>query len=376
MDKTELLLKDLTEAHGAPGQEHSVRRVMADHMPSYAKLSTDKLGSLIATVPGKSGNPRIMVGAHMDEVGWVVREITKDGYVKVFPLGGWWGHVMLAHRVLIHGRKGPVLGIVGSIPPHLLPDDARKKVIEPKEMYIDVGVMGKVDITKKYGIRVGDFVTPASDFTIMADPKVYMAKAFDNRMACALVCDVINAVKPKTLPGTVIGLGSVQEEVGLRGATTGAFTIEPDVAIVLDTGIAKDTPGLSAEAGEKLGGGVSIDVFDAGMIPNNQLLQLAIDTAERNKIKYHLSSMDRGATDAGRIHISRSGVPAVSIGPSVRYIHSHNAVMARPDYDATLKLTLALLKRLDATTVANLTGLEPKVAGAGRTATRRRTTKR
>ncbi|MEW5874018.1 MAG: M42 family metallopeptidase [Candidatus Zixiibacteriota bacterium] len=361
MDKTELLLKALTEAHGAPGQEAAVRQVIIDHLPSYAKISTDRLGSLIAEVPGKTEIPRIMVGAHMDEVGWLVREITKDGYIKVLPLGGWWGHVMLAQRVMVHSRKGPVLGVVGSVPPHLLPEESRKKVLEPKEMYIDIGVMGKIAVSKKYGIRKGDFVTPVSDFTIMSDPRLYMAKAFDNRIACAIVTDVINSVKPKTLPGSVIGVASVQEEVGLRGAGTAAYQTRPDAAIIVDTGIAKDTPGAEAGADEKLGTGVSIDVFDAGMIPNNKFLQLVIDTAEKSKIKYHLTSIDRGATDAGRVHISRSGVPAISIGPSVRYIHSHNAIFARPDYDATLKLTLALLKRLDAPTVASFTDL----AGGG-----------
>lgn len=366
MDKTELLLKALTEAHGASGNEHAIRAIMAENLPKNASVSTDKLGSLIAEVKGKSAEPRVLVGAHMDEIGWLVREITKEGYIKVYPLGGWWGHVMLAQRVVVHGSKGPVVGVIGSLPPHLLPDEDRKKVIEPKATYIDIGVMGKVDIKKKYGIRKGDFVTPLSDFTIMSDPKVYMAKAFDNRVACALVCDTLNALKPSTMPNTVIGLGSVQEEVGLRGATTGSYVAQPDVAIIADTGIAKDTPGHDAGAEEKLGSGVSIDVFDAGMIPNNALLQLAIDTAEKKKIKYHLSSMDRGATDAGRVHISRSGVPSISLGPAVRYIHSHNAIFARPDYDATLKLILALIQTLDKTTVNGLTAMRPAAASRKR----------
>ena len=373
MDKTELLLKALTEAHGASGNEHAIRAIMADNLPRHATVTTDKLGSLIAEVKGKSPSPRVLVGAHLDEIGWLVREITKDGYIKVFPLGGWWGHVMLAQRVVVHGSKGPVIGVIGSRPPHLLPDEERKKVIEPKETYIDIGVMGKVDIKKKFGIRKGDFVTPLSDFTIMSDPKLYMAKAFDNRVACALVCDTLNALKPPAMPNTVIGVGSVQEEVGLRGAATAVWQVEPDVAIIVDTGIAKDTPGHEAGAEEKLGSGVSIDVFDGGMIPHNALLQLVIDTAEKKKIKYHLSSMDRGATDAGRVHISRAGVPSVSIGPPVRYIHSHNAIFARPDYDATLKLILAVIQRLDKETVSGLTRMgKSSPARAARKARTRR----
>jgi putative aminopeptidase FrvX len=298
-----------------------------------------------------------MVGAHLDEVGFVVREITKEGFIKVLPLGGWWGHVMLAHRVLIQTRKGPVIGVFGSQPPHLLGEDDRKKVIEPKAMYIDVGAMDGFDVVKKLGVRKGDFVTPISDFQIMGNNKLYLAKAFDNRIACALVCDILAAIKPNTSPNTIVGVGSVQEEVGLRGAATSAWAVEPDAALILDVGIAKDTPGMEA-AEERLGAGVSIGVFDAGMIPNKSLLHLVIDTAERSKIKYHLSSMERGATDAGRVHMSRAGVPSVSIGPAVRYIHSHNSIFARSDYDATLKLGLAVLRQLDQKTVAGLTGLK------------------
>ncbi|MEW5701287.1 MAG: M42 family metallopeptidase [Candidatus Zixiibacteriota bacterium] len=369
MDKTELLLKELTEAHGAPGNEHAVHAIMAAHLPSYARQSTDKLGSLIAEVSGRSDRPRVLIGAHMDEVAWVVREVTKDGFLRVFPLGGWWGHVMLSQRVVVHTAKGPVIGVVGSTAPHLLPEDSRKKVIEPKDMYIDVGVMKGFDVQKKLGIRNGNYVTPLSEFQVMSNPKLYLAKAFDNRVACALVCESLQAVRPKTMAATLIGVGSVQEEVGLRGAGTSAWAIDPDVALVLDVGIARDTPGIDAP-GETLGGGVAIDVFDAGMIPNNALLQLVIDTAERLKIKYHLSSMDRGATDAGRIHMTRIGVPTVSLGPAARYIHSHNSIIARPDYDATLKLVLAVIKKLDGPTVASLTGAKPQRAMGRRQARR------
>lgn len=367
MDRTERLLAALTEAHGAPGNESAVRRVMAEHMPSHAELSSDKLGSLIAKVAGRSESPRVLVGAHMDEVAWIVREITKDGFLKVYPLGGWWGHVMLSQRVVVHGDKGPVVGVFGSTPPHLLPDEERKKVIAPRDIYIDVGAAEGFDVARKLGIRNGHYVTPMADFQIMGNPQLYLAKAFDNRVACALVCDLMQATRPKSLPNTLYGLGSVQEEVGLRGAGTSAWAVDPDVALIVDVGIARDTPGIK-EPGEKLGGGVAIDIFDAGMIPNGNLLQLVIDTADRNRIKYHLSSMERGATDAGRVHISRAGVPTVSLGPAARYIHSHNSILSRYDYDATLKLLKSVVKQLDAATVAGLTDRPTKRVSARRPA--------
>ena len=356
MDKTELLLKEITELNGVSGYEGEVRKLMAREMKGKVdSIQYDKMGSIMGVKKGTTDKPRVMVVGHMDEIGFMVKEITKEGYIKFLPLGGWWGHVALGQRMRIITSKGPVIGVVGSTPPHLLPMEDRKKVLEIKEMFIDVGCQEKFDVQKKLGIRLGDPIIPDSEFTILGNKKMYMSKAFDNRMACAVVIDVLDKLQRVKHPNTILGTASVQEEVGLRGAQTVAFLGDPDVCIVVDTGIGQDIPPAGFSKTEKLGGGPSILVYDGSMIPNLALRDLAIKTAETAKITYHLTSMERGGTDGGRVHVSRIGVPSIVIGPPVRYIHSHNGILNRTDYDNTVKLVTELVKRLDKKTVASLT---------------------
>lgn len=354
MDYSAQLLRDLTDADGTSGHEEAVTKVMAAYLKGLAKIQYDRLGSIIAEKKGAAAEPRILVDSHMDEVGFMVREITKSGFIKFLPLGGWWGHVALGQRMKIITKKGVVPGVVGPKPPHMLKDEERKKVLDIADMFIDVGAIGKYDVGKKHGIKVGDPIVPDSNFTVMANDQVYMAKAFDNRAACAVVVDLIKKLQAIKHPNTVYGAGSVQEEVGLRGANTIAHEVNPDVAIIVDVGIALDIPGCE-DRPEKLNAGPAILIYDAGMIPNTRLRELTMDIATKNKIPFHLSYMERGATDGGRIHITRGGVPSIVIGPPVRYIHSHNSLMSRKDYDNTLKLVLELVKRLDKKTVASLT---------------------
>ena len=347
MDFTTQMLKDFTDAHGTSGHEHSARAIMKRYLEPHAKLSYDRLGSLIAEKKGKSDRPRVMVAAHLDEVGFMVSEIDRRGFIRFLPLGGWWGHVVLGQRVRIHSKKGPVIGVVGSTPPHLLPVDQRRKVLPLDKMYIDVGCQKGFNVKRRLGIRKGDFVTPDSELTVMSNSKMYLAKAFDNRVSCALVCDLVRSLVRKGHPNTLLGVGTVQEEVGLRGAQTSAYDVDPDLAIIVDVGIARDTPGSDEQQEERLGGGPAVLVYDTGMIPNEQMLRLVIDTAEKAKIPFHLTSMTGGATDGARISVSRTGVPSVTIGTPVRYIHSHNGIICRTDYDNTLKLLQAVVRKLD-----------------------------
>lgn len=347
MDFTEQMLKDFTDAHGTSGHEGSARSVMERYLRQYARLSYDRLGSLVAERKGRSDRPRVIVAAHLDEVGFMVSEIDKGGFIRFLPLGGWWGHVVLGQRVKIHARKASVLGVVGCTPPHLLPDEKRKKVLSLDKMYIDVGCQKGFDVKKRLGIRKGDFITPESDFTVMGNKKMYLAKAFDNRVSCALICDLFRSLAKKGHPNTLIGVGTVQEEVGLRGAQTSAYGINPDIALIVDVGIAQDTPGFDKDKEERLGSGPTVLVYDAGMIPNERMLRLVIETAEKAKIPFHLTSMTRGATDGARISLSRTGVPSVTFGPAIRYIHSHNGILCRTDYNNVLKLLKLVVQKLD-----------------------------
>lgn len=356
MDNTELLLKEITEANGVSGYESEVRGIMKRELKKYTTdIKFDKMGSIVAVKKGTADGPRVMVVGHMDEIGFMVKEFTKEGYIKFLPLGGWWGHVALGQRMRIITSKGPILGVIGSKPPHILPPEERLKVIDVKDMFIDVGVQEKFDVRKKLGIKVGDPIIPDSQFTIMANQNMYMAKAFDNRVACAIVIEVMKKLMNVKHPNTFLGCASVQEEVGLRGAQTLAHLAEPDICIVVDTGIGLDVPPDGFDKVEKLGSGPAILIYDARMIPNLQLRDLVIETADRKKIPYHLTSMTGGATDGGNIHLNRSGVPTIVIGPPVRYIHSHNSILNRSDYDNTVKLVFELVKILDKKKVASMT---------------------
>ncbi len=356
MDKTELLLKEVTEANGISGYEDEVRNIMTRELePISDSVEYDKMGSVLGCKKGSADRPRVLILGHLDEIGFMVKEITKEGYIKFLPVGGWWGHVALGQRMRIMTSKGPVLGVTGAAPPHLLLPKDREKVLEIKDMFIDVGTQEKFDVVKKLGVRLGDPIVPDSQFTIMGNKKMYMGKAFDNRVSCAIAIDVLRKLGRIKHASTVYAGASVQEEVGLRGAATVAHMVEPDVCIAVDTGVAQDVPPAGFSKAEKLGSGPAILFYDASMIPNLKLRDLVLKTAEAKKIPYHMTYMERGGTDAGRIHISRIGVPSIVIGPPVRYIHSHNGILNRADYDNTVKLITELVKKLDAKTVKSLT---------------------
>ncbi len=355
MDATYRLLEELTNASGASGFETDIRTIMHREFKALSsELGSDKLGSIYAVKKGGPG-PRIMLDAHMDEIGFIVRGITKDGYIKFLQLGGWWGHVALGQRMRIVTRKGTFIGVVGSRPPHILEPDERKKVLDVKEMFLDVGVKDGFDVRTKLGVRIGDPIVPDAQFAVMGNPDLYVAKAFDNRMACAMVVDILRALKGKKHPNTVIACASVQEEVGLRGAHTLAHIVEPDVCFAIDTCVAMDVPPEGSHAVEKLGAGTGILVIDGGMIPNTKLRNLVIETAEKKKLPYHLTALAGGSTDAAKVQPNRGGVPAIALGPSVRYIHSSNSVMSRKDYDSTVKLMVEMIMQLNQKVVASLT---------------------
>jgi endoglucanase len=294
-----------------------------------------------------------MLMGHLDEVAFMVKSITKEGFVKFLPLGGWWGHVVLGQRLIIKTRKGDVVGVVGSKPPHELRDEDRKRVLEVKDLFIDVGATADWDVKRKLDIRPGDPIIPDSPFTVMANPNLLLAKAWDNRIGCALAAETARRLVDVAHPNTVIAGATAQEEVGLRGAMTSVFKANPDVAFALDVGIAHDTPGT--EGDEKLGGGPLIVVYDSSSIPNRGLLDLVVDTAKKLRTPLQFESVERGGTDAGRFHVHGQGVPSLSLGVPARYIHSHVSIIDRRDFESTVRLLVAVVKRLDQKTVNGLT---------------------
>lgn len=348
MDKTLEWLKQISEVAGPSGYEQRVKTLLAERLAGKSDVSYDRLGSIIFKKQGTVDTPRIMLASHMDEIGFMVKHITKEGYLKFTTLGGWWEQVMLGQRVTVMTARGDIPGVIGSKPPHILTAEERKKVVQKKEMYIDIGANDEKDVKERFGVRPGDAVAPYSTFTPMADEKYLMAKAWDNRIGCAVMADVIEALHQEIHPNTVFGVGTVQEEVGLRGAKTSANVIDPHFAFAVDTCVAGDTPGVSDDqASSRLGKGVAISIYDSSLIPLPKLRDFAVGVAEENNIPYQLEFTEGGGTDAGRIHIHGSGVPSLVLSLPTRYIHSHNSVIHRDDYDATVRILVAILKRLD-----------------------------
>lgn len=355
VDATMELLRELTEAPGIPGYEGEVREIIRRHLRDITAIEQDRLGSIVCRKDGKANMPRIMLTGHMDEIGFIVKLITDEGFIKFSPLGGWWGHVMLAQRVVIKTRKGNVNGLIGSKPPHILTEEERKKLQEAKDMYIDVGATS-MDEVKELDIRPGDPIIPICPFTILGAGKTYLAKAFDDRVGCALFIDVIKKLVGEQHPNTVYGVGTVQEEVGLRGARTSSWVVEPDVGITMEVGVAGDVPGVKKEEAQgKLGKGPVIVIRDGSMVPNLRLRDLFVETAENLQIPYQFDLLEHGGTDSGAIHLHRRGVPNLVIGVPTRHIHSHAGILHRDDYDRAVQLVAAATMRLDATTVESLT---------------------
>jgi endoglucanase len=349
------LLSELTEVNGVPGFESRVTSIMRDRLTGVADCCTDNLGSLIARLDGASDRPHVMLAGHVDEIGFMVKLITEDGFVQFASLGGWWDQVLLAQRVVIETSNGPVTGVIGSKPPHLLPDEERSKVVKRKKMFIDVGAKDREEATEVFGIRPGDPIVPWSPFEVMQNEDRLLAKAWDDRVGVALAIEALQALDGEDHPNTLFGVGTVQEEVGLRGAETAADVVEPDVALILETAIAGDVPGISDdESNVELGGGVTIYVLEGSAIPNLRLRDLAIDLCEERGLDYQLTVLERGGTDAGKIHLHNTGVPSLALGVPTRHIHTHAGIISAADYQTTLRLVIAMCESLDEETVGGM----------------------
>ena len=350
MDKKRVeLLRKLTTVNGVSGFESEVAKVIESEMKGFTKISYDKMGSIVCTKRGTSDSPKIMLPGHMDEVGFMTKLITPEGYLKFVSLGGWIHSQLPSQRVIVHTHKGDLIGVVGSKAPHLMSEEERKRPLDKKALFVDIGAKDKKD-AEKLGVRPGDPIIPDSPFAVMANPDYILAKAWDDRIGCAIFIEVINALKNKKHPNTVYGVGTVQEEVGLRGARTSANKVNPDVALVCDVGLAQDYPGGEKALGI-LGKGPQINLYDRGMIPNLRLRDFVIETAKKKKIPYQLEALEGGATDGAMIHIHAEGVPSIYIGVPTRYIHSHSGIIHRADYENTVKLITEVVLRMDAKTV-------------------------
>jgi len=350
------LLAQLSNAAGTPGNESEIREIIRQQLEGLAEFSYDKLGSLVCRKKGEKESPKVMLAGHLDEVGFIVRYITSDGFIRFHNLGGWWGHVLLAQQVIIKTAKGDVPGIIGAKPIHHLKEEERRKILDIQDMFIDVGTKDKQEAMEEFGILPGDHIVPHTTFTIMRNPRLVSGKAFDDRVGAALFVDTIRNLADQEHPNAIYGVGTVQEEVGTRGAETAVDQVNPDVAVVLEGSPADDMPGSNKdEIQGVVGQGPQIRLFDPTMITNQRLARFVLETAKASNIPHQVAVRIGGATDARQIHLHSIGVPTIVLGVPVRYAHSHVGILSLDDYDNTLKLLIELLKRLNAETIASFT---------------------
>jgi len=347
MKKEYALLQKLSTVAGVPGNEKNVSQLIVSELQGHVDhITYDNLGSVIA-LKGHQG-PKVMIAGHMDEVGFFVTQITKEGFVKFQTLGGWFSQVMLAQVWEIHTKKGVVLGVTGVKPPHIIPADKKNVAIDIATMYLDLGVTSKEE-AEKLGVEPGNMVVPHSEFNVLGNEKFLLGKAWDNRIGSAVVIEVLKRLGQHEV-NQLFGTFTVQEEVGLRGAKTSSHVVAPEIAIAVDTGLANDVPGGEA-AEQALGKGPQIFLYDAGLVPHQALRQFVVSVAKEEHIPYQEPFLTGGRTDAGHMHLAHQGAASLSIGVPTRYMHSHTSIIHYDDYENTVKLMVAIIKRLDQQTV-------------------------
>jgi endoglucanase len=356
LDATAQLMRDLTEAPGPSGFEESVREIVVDAYEALdATMEYDGLGSVVATLPSSPAGPRVMVTAHMDEVGLMVQHVTPDGFILVKNLGGWLDQAFPDQRWTILGRNGPVPALSGLPTVHVTPPAQRGRVWALTEIFLDVGARSADEVTA-LGVRPGDGIAPMSLFTVLPNGR-YAAKAWDDRVGLAVMIAAARRIRAEGIrvPARVVWVATVQEEVGLRGAQTSVDLADPDLGISIEAGVAADYPGIGpGQAQERLGGGPGIFLLDSSMIPNRKLRDFFFDVAEDEGIPLQPDVLTGYGEDGAEIQLYDTGRPSVNMTVPTRYLHAHTGIIQRSDFDQAVELLIQVLTRLDGPTVAEL----------------------
>ncbi len=345
LEEIKNLLEKLSNAHGISGHEKEVRSMLEEEIKPYVdEMQTDKLGNLIATKNGKG--PSVMIAAHMDEIGFMVKYIDDNGFIYFAKSGGWFDQTLLNQRIVIHSKDKHTIGVVGSKPSHVMKMEEAKKVIEIGEMYIDIGAKNKKD-AEKIGVRIGDTITVDRRFELLANG-IVTGKAFDNRAGMVIMIEAARLLSKLKLKASINFVGTTQEEIGLKGARTAAYALNPDVAIAVDTTIPGDHPGVEKKSSAlEIGKGPAITVSDAegmGIVVSESVLEWMQDSAKKGKISYQLSVLEGGTTDAAIINLTRQGIPSGGISIATRYIHSPVEVLDLKDIQSCAKLVVECVK--------------------------------
>ena len=337
-----MLLEKLSNARGVSGDEGEVRELLVDAVKAHVtEYRVDTIGNLITHKKAKGARGKsalkVMIAAHMDEVGLLIVHHESDGRLRFRAVGGIDDRVLLSKVVLIGKDKIP--GVIGVKPIHLLKSKERDEVIDTESMTIDIGAKSKEEA--QGAVKLGDYATFATEFGKIGDGLV-KGKALDDRTGCSALAEILK----RDYPFDLYGVFTVQEEVGVRGARVAAFAIEPDIAFVLESTVCDDSPKKKdISPTTRLGEGPAITVADRSFIADRRLVNLLVETAKENRLPFQFKQPMIGGTDAGRIHITKEGVPSAALAVPTRYIHSPVSLLSLEDYQHTVTLmTKALLK--------------------------------
>lgn len=338
----EQLLKKLLNASGVSGYEGEIGKIMESELKkSCDSVHADNFGNVVAK-KGK-GAKKIMLAAHMDEIGLAVKHITKEGFISFIKIGGIDDRILPGQRVVVKARGADIVGIIGAKPPHLQKDEERKQPVKYEDMYIDIGCKSKEEVEKR--VSIADPIIFEPNFGLL-NGDLYYGKAVDDRVGCFALLKIMEKIKANV---EVYAVATTQEEVGLKGARTSSFKINPDLAIAIDTTVAGDSPMIrERDSSLKLGAGVSITTIEAsgrGLIVNPKVKEMFVDTAKKNKIKFQMDVLEGGMTDGAMIYMNREGILTGVLGVPTRYVHCPTGVFSTSDVISAVDLTVKIIER-------------------------------
>lgn len=341
------LLEKLSNLHGAPGHEYDIVEFIQKEMSGF-NSRRDSINNLYLEIEKEQGSkPVVVLDCHSDEVGFIVEGIKANGTITFLPLGGWHVTNIPAHSVILKNFRGEYIkGVVSSKPPHFMTLEEKARLPKMEELVIDIGTSSYEETVELYGIEVGNPITPDVKFSYDEKIDVMRGKAFDNRLGCAIVMEILKKVKESKIDVAPIGVISSQEEVGLRGAGVAANTVKPDFAIIFEGCPADDTFKDSFSSKGAIGKGVQFRVLDAGMVSNPRVQEFVKKIATKNGIKYQVIARSGGSTNGGKYHIAEKSIPTVVIGIPTRYIHTHYTYASAKDYRDAILLGEKLLGEL------------------------------
>jgi endoglucanase len=358
-DRVVGLLEKLSNAAGPPGAEEPVRANMVGEMKPLATeaIRYDGMGSVIAQ-QGKTG-PRIMIDAHMDELGGMVRRVTPNGFLTMQMLGGWLDQALVDQRWIIIGSKGPVHAVTGIRDIHVITPEERTRVFSRDSVFLDLGAKNAAEAAAM-GVEPGDPVVPDSPFLVMNGSGNYLGKGWDDRIGCAVLIEAMRRTASMPHANQLFYVATTQEEVGLRGARAAVNAVKPDIGIAIEGGISGDVPGDRPEETQvKLGAGPGMFLYDSSTIANRKMVAFTKKTAAAKGLPLQADLVQGYGDDSAEMQTMNGGAPTINLVVPVRYTHSHNGIVNRQDFDQAVELVVAMLVQLDAKTVQELRDFSP-----------------